>query len=66
MKITLNQKEIILPNEITLGELLRSEGIEGGHVAVAINQTIIKRANWDATSLNEGDKILIIGAVKGG
>ncbi len=66
MQIELNHKIKSVPDNTTLVSLLFSEQIEGEYVAVAINQEIIKRDNWEKTFLKEGDKVLVIGAVKGG
>ena len=35
-------------------------------VALALNETIIPRSEWEKTVLSDGDKIIIIGAVAGG
>ena len=35
-------------------------------VAVAVNNIVVPKSNWDNTLLNDGDKILIISATKGG
>ncbi len=66
MQIELNHKIKSVPDNTTLVSLLFSEHIEGEYVAVSINQEIIKRDNWEKTFLKEGDKVLVIGAVKGG
>jgi sulfur carrier protein len=35
-------------------------------IAVAVNNTVIKKTDWDQTLLGENDKILVISATKGG
>ena len=35
-------------------------------IAVAINNTVIPKANWNSHPLNETDEILIISATQGG
>lgn len=35
-------------------------------IAVAINNTVISKSNWDSHHLNETDDILIISATQGG
>ena len=35
-------------------------------VAVAVNNVVVPKPNWDNTLLNDGDKILIIAATQGG
>ncbi|MBB6275263.1 sulfur carrier protein ThiS [Porphyromonas circumdentaria] len=66
MQIELNQKIKKIPDGCTVSSLLSLEQIEGGYVAVAVNQEVIKRDNWESTYLKDGDKILVIGAVRGG
>ncbi|MDO4790500.1 MAG: sulfur carrier protein ThiS [Porphyromonas sp.] len=66
MQITLNREPIEIPENCSLETLLKDHGWESGHVAVAINKTIIKRTAWAETVIRSGDDILIIGAVRGG
>lgn len=35
-------------------------------IAVAVNQTVIAKSNWEKYTLKENDKILIIKATQGG
>ena len=35
-------------------------------IAVAINQNIVQKTNWESTSIQDGDDILIIQATQGG
>ncbi|GAB2818857.1 sulfur carrier protein ThiS [Actinocorallia aurea] len=40
---------------------------EGGRgIAVALNDEVVRRAQWPATTLNDGDRVEIITAVQGG
>ncbi|KGL52760.1 MULTISPECIES: sulfur carrier protein ThiS [Porphyromonas] len=66
MEITLNRERIEIPENSSLETILKEHGWENGHVAVAINKTIIKRTAWAETIIRPGDDILIIGAVRGG
>ena len=66
MQIILNGHPHNTPEGTTLLDLMTQLGHAEGHVAVAIDQTIIKRVAWPDTPLYEGNKVLIIGAVKGG
>lgn len=66
MQIILNGHIHDTPEGSTLLSLMAQLGHAEGHVAVAIDQVIIKRSAWAETPLHEGNKILIIGAVKGG
>lgn len=66
MQVFINDKLRTLEEATSLALLMEQLGHAAGYVAVAINQTIIKREAWTDTYLQDGDKILIIGAVKGG
>ncbi|BFO20776.1 sulfur carrier protein ThiS [Streptomyces sp. KM77-8] len=35
-------------------------------VAAALNETVVPRAQWPATSLSEGDRVEVLTAVQGG
>ena len=66
MEITVNN-ELKNINESSLGLLidhLLGEKTKG--IAVAVNQSIIPKQNWESTSLKEKDNVLIIKATQGG
>jgi sulfur carrier protein len=52
----------------TIAELLAIKEIpaEGRGVAIAVNGTVVPRAAWVTTNLNNGDKIEIVHARQGG
>lgn len=66
MKIILNDKELTIAEGTTVAQLLEDRGIEGRYVAVAIDQAIVKTAEWSYRELLEGEKVIVIGAIKGG
>jgi sulfur carrier protein len=49
-----------------LDRLLGELDHEGTHVAVAVNDLVVPRAQWAATELNSGDRIEIITPRQGG
>ncbi len=66
MKITLNgmTEEI---SASTLANLLETKGLaDKTSIAVALNNTVVPRTEWQTTRLSEDDKILLIGASYGG
>ena len=66
MKILINDDEIQFSGN-TLDELLTENGfINNSGIAVAVNETVIARKDWEAYSLKEGDSILIITLSQGG
>lgn len=56
--------EVIAP--VVLQEILDQKGFDGKGTAVAINDTVVSRKDWQSTNLSEDDKILIISAACGG
>ena len=68
MNIKLNGEELIVDENISLYDfvLLRSNNIEPKGVAVALNETIIPKNNWNNTMINENDSVEIVHAVQGG
>lgn len=66
LKINNNIKQFDC-NQITIQELLDLElPSKQNGIAVAINQKIIAKNNWDSFLLNQNDEILIITATQGG
>ena len=49
-----------------LDRLLSELDHEGSHVAIAVNDLVVPRAQWGATELNSGDRIEIITPRQGG
>lgn len=50
----------------TVADLIGELGLEGRRVAVERNRQIVKRADWAATSLEEGDHLEVLHFVGGG
>ncbi|HEX8835112.1 MAG TPA: sulfur carrier protein ThiS [Abditibacteriaceae bacterium] len=50
----------------TVGELLHELATPPTGIAVAINDSVVRRAELDATALNENDRVEVIRAVQGG
>lgn len=51
---------------ITLRQLLEQEGFTGIGQAVAVNNRVVPRTDWDDMPLTEGMKLTVIRAVCGG
>ncbi len=61
----LNDKEIhIQPQSIS--SLLFSQGIEPKGIAVAVNNKVVKRIDWDEHILSDTDNVVVIAAAYGG
>ena len=67
MTIFINNKSFDLPENTILSEALKTAGInhfEG--IAVAVNNHIIPKTNWDNHAVSENDSLTIIRATQGG
>ena len=51
---------------MTLGGLIDSKGIERRMIAVEYNTEILPRHDYDATILNDGDRLEVVHMVGGG
>jgi sulfur carrier protein len=66
MRLTINDKEVEFTGT-TLTELLNMHGFGGrSGIAIAVNEMVIPRQEWQFHELNEGDDILIISPAQGG
>lgn len=65
MKIRLNNQEIET-NASTIACLMEELALPRQGVAVAVDNTLIPRAEWESYTLSEDIRIMIIKAVSGG
>jgi sulfur carrier protein len=66
VKASVNGEQLDLPEGLTVAELLaRLQAPERG-IAVAKNDTVVRRSTFEHEPVNEGDRIEIIRAVAGG
>jgi sulfur carrier protein len=67
MEITLNDKKHTISENTSLYEIVFSQlGDKQKGVAVAVNNSVVPRSNWDTHTINSNDTILIIKATQGG
>ena len=66
MRITLNGDPHDVPGPLTVSELLTQLDIDPRRVAVELNLTVLKRAVFATTTINEGDEVEIVNFVGGG
>jgi sulfur carrier protein len=66
VKATINGRLHELPEELTVGALLRLLGSPTSGVAVARNDRVVRRSEYDCDCVCEGDRVEIIHAVAGG
>ena len=67
MTITLNNQVIEIESNLMLNTLVFQQvGEKQNGIAVAVNQTVIPKSNWETTVVNNQDEVLIIKATQGG
>ena len=67
MTILFNGKDMGLPSPMPLAQLLSDLGIlDQPGVAVAQNQQLIRRADWESTIVCDGDELEVLHATAGG
>ena len=66
MNVTINDVPLMLADGAMLSDALAAKDIKPQGIATAINGTVIPAAKRASTTLNDGDKIVIIQAFYGG
>jgi len=67
MKIVLNGEEAHVAEGVVLDEVLRERiGKDARGVAIAVNNAVVRRTEWQSKRLREGDVVLLIQAAQGG
>ncbi len=67
MKAFINNKEISIESNVSLKKIIEDNNIKNFvGLAIAVNNNIIPRKDWDNYLLNDGDKIIVIEATCGG
>lgn len=66
MRLVLNGEDRSFENPLTLAQLVTSLGMKPDRVAIERNRDIVPRDQWEAVSLQEGDRLEIVHFVGGG
>lgn len=66
IKILLNGETREVAKEISLDQLLDFFFLPKQRVAIEINNSVVRRADWPETVIREGDKIEVVHFVGGG
>ncbi len=67
MDVIVNDEKQKVPEEASISTLLREMNIEDkSGFAVALNQQVVPRTKWKETTLEKGDKVLLIEISQGG
>lgn len=64
--VTINNSTHQFSKQISILEMLENLSIQQRGIALAVNQTIINKQQWDSTLLESNDTVLIIKATQGG
>lgn len=68
MTIELNGESVELPDDASVASAVeRAGGAERrAGVAVAVDGEVVPRSQWDRTSLEDGQRVEVVGAIQGG
>lgn len=66
MNIKVNNETQEISNNTTLQALVENIKIQTNGIAIAINNNVIKKNEWDSKILQEEDDVLIIKSTQGG
>jgi len=66
MTIKLNGDPHEVPGPLSVSALLEQLEIDARRVAVELNLTVVKKAAYDASLINDGDEVEIVNFVGGG
>ena len=69
IQVTINGESRTVPDGYSLIEVLQDLEIDPEHasgVAVAINESVVRRQDWDGVTLSEEDTVEVIQAQQGG
>lgn len=66
MTIVLNGESKEIADSASVAELISALGLTPERLAIEVNRRIVRRADWPATTLAEGDKVEVVHFVGGG
>ena len=66
MQVYVNGEAKELSGPLSLSELITQLDLPAARIAVELNRNVIRRNDWNATTLNEGDRLEIVHFVGGG
>ncbi|MGH9106977.1 MAG: sulfur carrier protein ThiS [Acidimicrobiales bacterium] len=66
LALQVNGQPLVLPPGSTVADGVAALGCGPRGVAVAVNSELVRKAEWPAAALAEGDKVEILHAVAGG
>ncbi|WP_343152810.1 sulfur carrier protein ThiS [Buchnera aphidicola] len=66
MKITVNEKELLIKSSLTIIELFKKFPIYSKNSAVSVNNNIIPQKEWKEYNIKDNDQIVLFHIIAGG
>jgi sulfur carrier protein len=66
MKVIVNGEPRELPENASVAEVVASVTAAATGVAAALNDEVVRRSAWEATTLKDADRVEVLTAVQGG
>jgi thiamine biosynthesis protein ThiS len=66
VQIQLNGEPREIPDQSSIGDLIRLLDLSQERLAIELNQAVVRRSHWVNTILREGDRVEIVHFVGGG
>lgn len=66
MRVYLNGESKDVRESLTLADLVTELDLPALRVAIELNRTVIRRSEWEKTTLSENDRIEVVHFVGGG
>ena len=66
MQLHVNGERREVPDDLSVEELIRHLNLAPERVAIELNRSVVRRAEWAATTLSENDRVEIVHFVGGG
>lgn len=64
--VKVNQKEHHVSTETTVFNLVEKLNVQTNGIAIAVNNQVVKKTDWDFKELQQNDDVLIIRSTQGG
>ncbi|KAB2342983.1 MULTISPECIES: sulfur carrier protein ThiS [Actinomadura] len=66
MKVIVNGEARELPEGASVAEVVATVTTAASGVAAALNDEVVRRSEWDATTVRDADRLEVLTAVQGG
>lgn len=66
MRLLINGEPKDLPESLNIVDVLRRFDVPSQRVAVELNRSVVRRKDWEHTTVTDGDRIEVVHFVGGG